>query len=272
MHRAPIGNDCAMGLKKSFKDSEIKEIQYDSNLKIYTGGGCNSIVLLSEDEKQALVVDTKYFKGARKLRKEISAPDITIVNTHFHIDHARGNKLYPDAYVISGACSWCQWDFDTGRSKRPDKVMTPGEEISLKIGNENVRILNMGNVHSFNDCVVYLESRKMLIAGDVIWVKVHPMVMDPNCSISLWLKALDKIESVFDIKTIVPGHGDVSDKFVLTEMREYFLSITNALNDPDKLKLLKQKYKDYKKVPVVTGFDKTVKKIRKELKISNRMQ
>lgn len=242
----------------------MEVIQYDINLKIYTGGGANSIVLTSEDGKQALIVDTKYFKGARKLRKEVTAPDITIINTHFHLDHARGNKLYPDAYVISGTCSWKQWDFDTGRSKRPDKVMTPGEETSLKIGDENVRILNMGNVHSFNDCVVFLENRKMLIAGDVIWVKVHPMVMDPNCSISSWLNALEKIESSFEINTIVPGHGDVSDKSALTEMREYFVSITNAINDRQELKLLKQKYKEYKKVPVVAGFYKTVKKIRHE--------
>ncbi len=252
-------------VKKSFEDSIIKTIQYDNNLKIYVGGGCNSIVLTSEDGKKALIVDTKYFKGSQELRKEVNAPDIIIVNTHFHMDHARGNKLYPNAYVISGTCSWKQWDFDTAHSKRPDKVMNPGEEISLKIGNENVRIMNMGSAHSSNDCVVYLGNRKILITGDLIWVKIHPMLLDSNCNISLWLKALDKMDTVFDINTIVPGHGDVSNKFALIEMREYFLSITKALNDPAELKLLKNKYKDFKTVPIFGGFDKTVKKIKNEI-------
>ena len=34
-------------IKSSFKDSAVKAIPYDDNLKIYTGGGCNSIVLTS---------------------------------------------------------------------------------------------------------------------------------------------------------------------------------------------------------------------------------
>lgn len=143
---------------------------------------------------------------------DVKASDITIVNIHFHMDHTRGNSLYANAFVISGTAPWKLWDFDTGHSKRPDKIPASGEEAELKIGNENVRIINMGCAHTGNDCIVYLEKRKMLIAGDIIWVNIHPMVLDPSCSISLWLNALDKIETTFDIKTLVPSHGKISDK------------------------------------------------------------
>lgn len=255
-------------VRNAFEDSMvIKTIQYDNNLKIYVGGGCNSIVLTSEDGKKALVVDTKYFKGAQKLRQDVKAPDITIVNTHFHMDHARGNKLYPNAYVISGDTDWGLWDFDTGHSKRPDKIMNPGEEIVLKIGSENVHIINMGKVHSPNDCVVYLEKRKMLISGDLVWVNVHPVLADPNCSITLWLKALDKMDTL-DVNTVVPGHGNVSNKDAIKNMREYFVSITEAIGNPKKLQALKNKYKGYTTIPIIGGFDKTVDKIKKETKIN----
>ena len=259
----------AIYLIKSFKDPLGETIHYDNNLKIYRGGGCNSIVLTSEDGEKALVVDTKYFKGAKKMRGEVNSSDITIVNTHFHMDHARGNKLYPDAYVISGICSWKHWDFDTAHSKRPDKVLNQGEEMSLKIGTENVRIINMGNNHTSTDCIVYLEKRKILLAGDIIWNKVHPMVLDSKCNISSWLKILDRLNVEFDINTIVPGHGEVSDKSILMEMREYFLSIKNAANDPEGLKLVKDKYKKMKTIPITNGFGKTVKKIRNEIKSGN---
>ena len=91
----------------------MKALKLDENLTIYLGGGCNTIVLTSKDGKEAIVVDTKWFRSARELRAAIKAPKVTIVNTHFHLDHARGNKLYLSAYVISGETNWKQWDFDT---------------------------------------------------------------------------------------------------------------------------------------------------------------
>jgi len=253
-------------LIRSFKDPIREDIQYDDNLKIYPGGGCNSIVLTAADKKKALIVDTKYFKGAKYLRNQVTSSDITIINTHFHVDHARGNKLYPHAHVISGACSWKHWDFDTGHGKRPDHVLDPGEELKIKFGDETIRIINMGSNHTATDCVVYLEKRKVLAAGDIVWNQVHPMVMDPNCNISSWIKTLHRLDNEFEINTIVPGHGDITDKSVLTEMREYFLSLKNALADSDRLRLLKNKYKGMKSLPIITGLRKTVKKLKKEAK------
>jgi glyoxylase-like metal-dependent hydrolase (beta-lactamase superfamily II) len=251
---------------RSFKDPIGKTIQYDDNLRIFPGGGCNSIVLASEDGKKALIVDTKYFKGAKNMRNEVNASEIIIINTHFHMDHTRGNKLYPDAYVISGNCSWNHWDFDTGHSKRPDKVLNPGNEITITIGKEDVRIINMGSNHAATDCIVYLKNRKVLIAGDIIWNNVHPMVLDSNCNISSWIKILDKLESEFEIDIIIPGHGNISDKSSLAEMREYFKSIKNSVNNAEKLKQIREKYKKYKSVPVTNSLNKTIKKIRKEMK------
>jgi len=256
-------------LIKSFKDPIGKTIQFDDNLKIFFGGGCNSIVLTSEDGTKAIVVDTKYFKGAKNMRKEVSSSEITVINTHFHMDHARGNKLYQNSYVISGSCSWKHWDFDTGHSKRPNKVLKSGEEINIKIGNEDVRIINMGSNHTSTDCVIYLKNRKILMTGDIVWNKVHPMVLDSNCNIASWIKVLEKLDSQFEINTIIPGHGKISDKSALFEMREYFESIRDSVHDPEKLKLIKLKYKNYKSVPITNSFDKTVKKIKKEIKLQS---
>ena len=115
----------------------IEAVKIDDNLTIYNLGGCNSAVLCSEDGQEAVIVDTKYFRGARKLRKEITAKNITIINTQFHMDHARGNRLYPGAYVISGnIVAWWQWYFDTAFSRRPDKALEPGEETVVNIDTE----------------------------------------------------------------------------------------------------------------------------------------
>jgi cyclase len=235
----------------------------DAEMKIYLGGGCNSVVLKSKDGRKALVVDTKYFSGATTLRKEVEAPSITVVNTHFHLDHARGNRLYPEAFVISGSTNWKQWDFDTAHSKRPDRVLSPGEETCLQIDEEVVRIIDMGPAHSPNDVVVLFEKRKVLAAGDLIVVNMHPILLDRNTNLKSWMAYLDRLDKEYDIQTVIPGHGKVSGKNAISEMKEYFLSISQGIGNGKELARLRDKYRKYGTFPIFGGFNRTVRLLRR---------
>ena len=184
-------------------------IRLDDDLSIYLGGGCNSVVLTSKDNHESLIVDTKWFRSAKKLRSTVTAPKITIINTHFHLDHARGNKLYPSAHVVSGETNWKQWDIDTGHSKRPDTILKQGEAISLQIDDETVHAFSMGKAHSINDVVVYFEKRKLLAVGDLVFINMHPVLLDTNGNVASWRRILDKLEKDFDIERVVPGHGPI---------------------------------------------------------------
>jgi cyclase len=239
-------------------------VSIDRDMKVYPGGGCNSIVLTSKDGQKAVVVDTKCFKGAMRLRREIKAPNITLINTHFHMDHARGNHLYPEAFVVSGNTNWKQWDFDTAHSKHPDQVLNPGEETSFTVDDEVVHIVDMGQAHSPNDVIVFFQNRKVLAAGDLVWVNMHPVLLDDNTNLKSWIAYLDKLEKEYDIQTVVPGHGKVSGKNSLSEMKEYFLSISQSIDRHDRLWELKRKYKSYRAFPIFGGFNRTVKLIRKK--------
>ncbi len=245
--------------------SDFTKIKFDDNLCIYCGGGCNSVILNSRDREKALVVDTKYFKGAKKLREEVTAKDNTVINTHFHIDHARGNKLYPNAHIISGSTIWWLWDFDTAYSKRPDTILNPGQEIILHLDQEKIHVLSMGKAHSANDCVVYFEDRKLLMAGDLVWEHIHPMVVGSN--IKLWLQALKKLENKYEIDTLIPGHGSICDKNAFFAMQEYFNSIAEAAGDRTRLSILRDKYKEYQKIPLVSGVDRVAACVKKEKKL-----
>lgn len=249
----------------------IKEVKFDDHLTIYTGGGCNSAVLCSEDGQKAVIVDTKYFKGAKKLREEVRAKDITILNTHFHMDHARGNRLYPGAYVISGKINaWWQWDFDTAFSRRPDKVLEPGQETVVNIDREKVHMLSMGRAHSLNDSIVYFENRKLLMAGDLIWGHIHPVLI-PGSNIAMWRKALKILENKYEFHTLVPGHGDLAGKNAVLEMEEYFNSIAVADGDKHELKRLKEKFKGYDKFPIFAGVDRVAALIKRENNAGSRL-
>jgi glyoxylase-like metal-dependent hydrolase (beta-lactamase superfamily II) len=242
----------------------VEIVNIDRDMKVYLGGGCNSIVLTSKDGQKSVVVDTKYFKGAAWLRKEIKTPNITLINTHFHMDHARGNRLYPEAFVVSGNTNWKQWDIDTAYSKHPDQVLNPGEETSFMVDDEVVHVIDMGRAHSPNDVVVFFQNRKVLAAGDLVWVNKHPVMIDRNVNIKSWVSYLDKLEREYDIQTVVPGHGKVSGKISLSEMKEYFLSISESISSHDQLLELKRKYKGYGTFPIFGCFGRTVKVIRRE--------
>jgi hypothetical protein len=54
---------------------------------------------------EALVVDPKMSVYARRLKRwierDLQAKVTTIIDTHYHFDHTRGNKLYPGARIIA---------------------------------------------------------------------------------------------------------------------------------------------------------------------------
>jgi glyoxylase-like metal-dependent hydrolase (beta-lactamase superfamily II) len=247
---------------------KVETVQLDPQLTIYLGGGGNSIVLTSEDGSKALVVDTKMRSAAKKLRDEVKAVEITIVNTHAHYDHTGGNALYPSAKIISGAYTNEQWDNDSNKTSRyPDVALKSGEEKVIKIGSETVHIHNMGRAHTWNDIVVYCEERKLLVTGDLVFIDMHPAVYAKSgTNVASWIGVLDSLSKRYKIKTLIPGHGKVSDQNALIVMKDYFVSIGDAIGKPDKQAELKKKYKEYFTIPGMFSFYNTTKFIEKERK------
>ncbi len=247
-----------------YQDMMVMEIiKQDPQLTIFTGGGSNSIILTSEDGSRALVVDSKMFAGSKKLAGLVSTKNTTLVITHNHPDHIYGISLFPSAEIISGSYPKEKWD-TMFSSRYPDITLKHGEEKIIKIGNETVHILNMGQGHSTNDIIVYLENRKLLLTGDLVFLNMHPVLAGGETKVSSWIEFLDRLNK-YDVKTLVPGHGRVMDKSALKTMKDYFTSIIDAGGDKMKLKELKVKYKDYTSLPGNLSFDINADFIKKEM-------
>lgn len=244
----------------------MEAVRLDDYMTVYIGGGCNSVVLYSRDRQKAIVVDTKYRRGANDLRERITAREITIINTHFHMDHARGNRLYPQATVVSGSTNWRQWDFDTAHSKHPDRVLNPGDVVRIESDEEIVQVIDMGRAHSPNDLVVYFEKRKVLAAGDLVWKSRHPVLLDRNTNLTAWREYLEKIDASCDVDVVVPGHGDVAQRSAISEMKSYFDSISGAVGDRRQLRDLKRRYKTYKGFPMFGSFRRTARFMTREIR------
>jgi glyoxylase-like metal-dependent hydrolase (beta-lactamase superfamily II) len=244
----------------------IETVEHDPQLEILLGGGGNSIVLTSEDGSRALVVDTKMGRAAHELRKRVKAAEVIIVNTHDHPDHTGGNGLYPGAHIVAGAYTPEEWHAAAGKNVAfPDETVPTGGEKVLAIGSETVHIRNLGRAHTWQDIVVYLEKRKMLITGDLVFLDMHPVLnAGGGCSTDGWIAALDSLAHDYDPALVMPGHGPLSDKYAVTGMKDYFTSIRDALDDKKELNFLRKKYTYYHSLPLMSGFDLTVKFMRKE--------
>jgi len=58
------------------------------------------------------------------------------------------------------------------------------------------------------DLVVYLPKQKVLFAGDLVWYKSVPSLLDPDFDRPGWIASLDSLRSkAFVYEKLVPGHG-----------------------------------------------------------------
>ncbi len=258
---------CIIGRSSYKKFMEVQSIPVDKNLTVFLGGGGNSIVLTSDDGTQALVVDTKMDAAAKTLAAGVKARDVTIVNTHYHRDHVGGNNLFPKAALIAGAYAPEQWRAMAATSRYPDKVVKPGEETILKIGAETVHVRNMGRAHSWDDVVVYLENRKFLATGDIVFNHRNPaMFSQGGTNAAAWVTVMDSLLLRYDPIKVLPGHGLLSDKTALTDAKEYFTTIMEAVGNPDKIAAAREKYKNYPGIPMMADFERTVTFLENEKK------
>lgn len=190
-----------------------------------------------------LAIDANYPWGAKEIiqaiRRTTSKPIKFVFNTHYHHDHTFGNAVFVDsgAVVVStkttaaemrtlGQHEWDHGSDYSGRNMKPYRrefpTLTFDSLIAFDDGDHRVELIRMGPAHSGGDGVAYLPKEKILVTGD-LFVNGNPWgnnVADANADFEKWFNVLDKM-SGWDIKTVVPGHGDLATSQHLRNQRAY---------------------------------------------------
>lgn len=91
--------------------------------------------------------------------------------------------------------------------------------LDLDIGGRRVRLIEVGPAHTQGDLLVHVPDAKTLFAADIAFIGVTPVMWAGP--LANWLKALDLILEM-DVETIVPGHGPVTDKDGLAQVKAYW--------------------------------------------------
>ena len=178
----------------------------------------------------------------------------TLVNTHSNGDHTYGNQLVAGARIIaSRACAeemaqrrpedraammrdWRQYgeagaawhDLYAGVFDFEGLIYTPptetfDHEFTLRVGAKEVQLTHVGPAHTRGDVIAHVPADRTAFTGDILFIGGHPVVWDGP--VSNWIKACDLILG-WDVETIVPGHGPITDKQGVRAVKHYFEYLT----------------------------------------------
>src|SRR5579875_3085972 len=220
-----------------------------------TWGWSNAGILV--DGETSLLIDTLFdLKLTQQMldtmRRSIPAASHIdmVVNTHANGDHCYGNQLVADAQIIASARTaeemiegvkpqllamvvkqgtllgptgeymsriFGPFEFDN-IVVTPPKTTFEGE-YSLTVGDKAVQLMEVGPAHTRGDTMVYIPGDRVVFTGDILFIGGHPIIWaGPTAN---WLRACNRIPEM-DVETIVPGHGPITDKKGVQELKSYF--------------------------------------------------
>jgi cyclase len=206
--------------------------------------GSNSGLVIGENG--VLVVDTFVQEGAAKqllaeIRKLTPLPVKYVVNTHYHLDHVAGNKVFQDAgaTVIAhrNVPGWIHTEnlkFFGDKIKPEQKAMIEGigspditydHSIDLVLGQTKVRVRYFPG-HTGGDSVVLVPGAGVVFCGDLFWNTTLPNLID--ASTEPWMHTLEELATV-QAQTYVPGHGDVGTVKDVAAFRGYLNDLRAAV-------------------------------------------
>jgi cyclase len=219
----------------------------------------NVIALIGNDG--VLLVDSGLPETAAAFREAVDSlhsPNPTIkyiVNTHWHRDHAGGNRvLGKDAVIVSHENARTLMTSPQtllGSTIQPWSPaalpqVTFRDFLTLHFDGEVIAIEHYPNAHTGNDAVVQFTNAKVIAIGDLYYGKVLPWVdADHGGDVIGLRQALEKLIHLAGIKIIAPGHEKaIETKDLVAEQRvidETLTTVRRGISEGLSLKQIQDK-------------------------------
>jgi cyclase len=213
------------------------------------------------DGDATLMVDTLFdlkltAEMLETYRKNIpAAKDIGIlVNTHADGDHTFGNQLVEGARIIGTqgtVTDFARFDpkvvqnivmnaeqfgsagvfmrecfrpFDFSGIALTPPTETFSGTMDIMVGSKKVQLIEVGPAHSLGDALIYVPEDKVLYTGDILFTGGTPIAW--YGPVKRWIDVCDMVLDM-DVETVVAGHGPISTKDDVREMRDYLQHVTD---------------------------------------------
>lgn len=210
-----------------------------SNAGLVVGDGASLLV----DTLFDLVLTGEMLDAMSNLTR--TAPIASLVNTHANGDHCYGNQLVDGAEIISSTAAahemtevppsmlaalnaapgevgdlfrsfFGDFQFDGIELRLPTRTFDG--RLDIEVGGRLIELVEVGPAHTAGDVIAVVPEARTVYTGDILFIGGTPIVWAGP--LSNWVAACDYILGL-DVDTIVPGHGPLTDKKGVAEVRDY---------------------------------------------------
>ena len=94
--------------------------------------------------------------------------------------------------------------------------------LDLDVGGRAVELIEVGPAHTAGDVIVHVPDARTVFTGDILFIGGAPIVWAGP--LSNWIAACDLMLGL-DVDVVVPGHGPVTDKSGVIEVRDYLAHV-----------------------------------------------
>ena len=214
--------------KADLGEKQVTFSRLADNAYAYTAeGDPNTGVIIGDDG--VMVIDTQATplmaeRVLEKIRSVTDKPVKYVVMTHYHAVRVLGASAYKPEHVISSRDTY---DLIVERGKQDWKseferfprlfngyetipgltwpTITFTGEMSLWMGDTEVKIMQLGRGHTKGDSVVWLPEERVLFSGDLVEYGATPYTGDAY--LLDWPATLDNVTAL-QPRAVVPGRGD----------------------------------------------------------------
>jgi cyclase len=222
----------------------IEVVNIAENLDLIKGAGGNVAVLRGPDG--LLVVDSQIPARGKEVletaRRIGGKPVSTLINTHWHFDHAGGNEFFGRAGAMIVATATTRKRLSTDQYTEAFKLTTPAsppialpsftaEQADFHVGNETVHLAAVPPAHTDGDLIVHFTSHDVIHTGDLFSNGFYPNI---DASSRGWIggmiAAADIILKLAKPTTkIIPGHGPMGTPSDLEAFRAMLITLHDRL-------------------------------------------
>ncbi|MFM7755452.1 MAG: MBL fold metallo-hydrolase [Actinomycetota bacterium] len=235
-------------------DGCLAYVQHDGSW-----GWSNSGLVVGDGS--SLLVDTLFdLRLTRRLLDSLTpftriAPIRSLVNTHANGDHCYGNQLVDGVEIIASTAAahemsevppamlgalnaapgevgdlfrrfFGAFDFDDIEVRLPTRTFDG--RLDVEVGGRTVELIEVGPAHTRGDVIVHVPDAQTVYTGDILFIGGTPIVWAGP--LSNWIAACDLMLGM-DVEVVVPGHGPVTDKQGIANVRDYLSFIESEAGD-----------------------------------------
>ena len=183
-----------------------------------------NVTALVTDEGVVLVDDkfeVDYENILEMLSTVTDQPVRYVINTHHHGDHTGGNAIAQQMGVQVIASEQARRYMASGNLPGAPTI-TYQDRAFVHLGGKTVELHYFGRAHTSGDTFVYFPEHRVLATGDAFTQgRATPQLIDyqGGGSAREWPATLDAALRL-DFDTVIPGHGNVTDKVEMRAFRD----------------------------------------------------